>query len=302
MYGPVSSMSGTVDNIFLFFVVVSAVLTLLVMGLMIGFAIKYHRKRHPKAVQIEGSLPLEILWTVVPIVLVLIMFYVGAEGFRQLRDVPEDAMIVQVTGRMWDWSFRYENGKEAKKLFVPVDQAVKLVMTSVDVNHSFYVPAFRIKEDLIPGQETYLWFKPQTTGPADIFCAEYCGQRHAYMMSEVVVLEYADWLAWYEGSDASSGEPRGVAGLLAEEGCLDCHSLSGREDVGPTFLGLYGSTRTVMWGNTEREMVADETYLQRAILDPDAEYVKGYETNMPVPELTDEEVQAIIDFIKELEK
>ena len=305
MYGPVSSLSGTVDNIFLFFVIVSVILTVLVMTLMIGFAIKYHRTRHPRAVQIEGNMALEIIWTVVPIVLVMVMFYVGAEGFRKLRDVPEGARVVHVTGRMWDWSFRYENGKEAKKLYVPVDEPVKLVMSSVDVSHSFYVPAFRIKEDLVPGQETYLWFKPQTTGPADIFCAEYCGQQHAYMMSEVIVLEHDEWLAWYEGSgtpDPELEQPRGVVGLLAEHGCLDCHSLNARSGVGPTFLGLYGKTRTVLWGDTRREVVADDAYLRRAILEPDVEYVAGYETNMPVADLTDDEVARIIDFIRELKE
>ncbi len=302
MYGPVTSSTATVDNVFFYIVAVSVILLVLVTALMIGFAIRYRRSRHPKAEQIEGSTTLEIIWTVIPVALVLSMFYFGAEGFRSLRDVPENAMLVQVIGRMWDWTFRYENGIESNKLYVPVDKPVKLAMTSVDVSHSFYVPAFRLKEDLVPGQETYLWFKPQTTGPADIFCAEYCGERHAYMMSEVVVMEEAEWQAWYARGGDTDSAGRGVPGLLGERGCLDCHSLDGSEDIGPSFRGLYGRTRMVISRGREREVTADDAYLRRAILRPDAEYVAGFETNMPAPsDLSEEELQSIIEYLKTLE-
>ncbi len=300
MYGPISSSTGMVDNVFYFFVAVSLVLLVLITALMIGFAIRYRRSKNPVPTQIHGNVTLEIIWTAVPVIIVLVMFHVGTEGFKMLRDVPEDAMRVEVIGRMWDWTFRYENGVETKKLYVPVDRDIRLALKSVDVNHSFFVPAFRIKEDLLPGKENYLWFKPQTTGPADIFCAEYCGQRHAYMMSEVIVMEEPEFEAWY-ASGAGDPQERGTAGLLAEKACLDCHTLNGNEDVGPTFLGLYGSERTVLWNGQERSVTADEEYLRRAIVDPDAEYVKGYEINMPVAELTEEELQAIIEFLKELE-
>jgi cytochrome c oxidase subunit II len=300
MYGPTSNTTGAVDAVFHFFLAVSVVLLVLVMALMIGFAIRYHHSKHPRPVQIEGNVLLEVIWTAIPLAIVMVMFYVGTEGFKILRQAPPDAMHVQVIGRMWDWTFRYDNGKETKKLYVPVDRPVRLTLTSLDVNHSFYVPAFRVKEDLVPGKENYLWFKPQTTGPADIFCAEYCGQRHSYMMSEVVVMEQPDFEAWYASAAAEPGQERGVPGLLAEKGCLDCHTLDGSEDLGPTFLGLYGRSRVVRRGDQESEVTADEAYLRRAIREPDAEYVRDFETNMPVVELSDEEVTAIVEYLKTL--
>jgi cytochrome c oxidase subunit 2 len=300
MYGPTSNTAGAVDAVFHFFLVVSLVLLVLVMTLMITFAVRYRQSKHPQAVQIGGSVLLEIIWTGIPVAIVMVMFYVGTEGFKILRDVPPDAMHVEVIGRMWDWTFRYDNGKETKKLYVPVDRPIRLTLKSLDVNHSFFVPAFRVKEDLVPGKENYLWFKPQTTGPADIFCAEYCGQRHAYMMSEVDVMEQPQFDAWFASAAAEPGQERGVPGLLAEKGCLDCHTLNGNQDVGPTFLGLYGRQRVVLRDGSERDVIADETYLRRAIREPDAEYVRDFETNMPVVGLSDEEVTAIIEYLKTL--
>lgn len=299
MYGPTTATSATVNNIFLLTVAISVVLLVLITVLMIFFAVKYRRSKHPVAEQIEGNKALEIIWTVVPTILVMVMFYYGFEGFKGMRDFPEDGMTVQVTGRMWDWSFKYENGKESNKLMVPVDEPVKLVMTSLDVNHSFFIPAFRVKEDLVPGRETYLWFRPQTTGPADIYCAEYCGERHSYMMSEVVVMEDGDFRAWYADT-LGVEEERGVVGLMAEEGCLDCHSLDGSEDTGPTFKGLFGKKRVVLQDGVEKEVTADEEYLRLAIRKPDLEYVKGYEINMPeYDEMTDEQIKSIIEFLRD---
>lgn len=301
MYGPTTSLVGAVDATFYFIVAVSAFFLVLITALMIFFAIRYRRSRRPRAAQIEGNLALEIIWTVIPVGLVLAMFYSGFEGFRALRKVPEDAMIVQVIGRMWDWSFRYENGRETSKLYVPVDQPVKLVMTSLDVNHSFYIPAFRVKEDVVPGRENYLWFKPQSTGPTDIYCAEYCGQRHSYMMSEVIVMEEEAFAAWYAApADSAEAIPAGVS-ILDAYGCLDCHSLDGSEDIGPTFRGLYGRTRIVLRGDTRAEVLADDAYLRRAILEPDAEYVEGFEINMPPgDDMSEEEIAAILAYLKTL--
>jgi cytochrome c oxidase subunit 2 len=300
MYGTSSTLTGTIDNIFLFFLAVSVFFLVLITGLMIYFAVKYRRSKHPEAVQIEGSVTLEVIWTVVPVILVIPMFWFGFAGFRALRDVPEDAMVVQVTGRMWDWSFRYENGKETDKLYVPVHQAVKLVLHSVDVNHSFFIPAFRVKEDVIPGRENYLWFKPRSTGSANVFCAEYCGQSHSYMMTEVVVLEDAEFRVWLEQEEAEEAGPGAVV-LMDRVGCLSCHSMDGTYDTGPTFRGLYGSTRTVFRDGSRREVVADEEYLRRAILDPHADQVVDYPPNMPPPvDLSEEEVQELVEYIKSL--
>lgn len=301
MYGPVTSYPGSVDATFAFIVAVSLFFLVLITALMIYFAVRYHRRRHPRAEQIEGNTTLEIVWTVIPVLLVMAMFYFGFEGFRTLRNVPPDAMTVKVTGRMWDWSFRYENGKESRKLYVPVDRPIKLAMTSVDVLHSFFIPAFRVKEDVVPGRETYLWFRPQSTGPADIFCAEYCGQQHAYMMSEVIVMEPGEFAGWLE-APADSLAMEGAPELMAKYACLDCHSLDGTPGIGPTFRGLFGARRTVILEGREEERVADEAYLRRAIREPDAEYVKDFERNMPVaPDLTDEELERIIAHLRSLQ-
>lgn len=302
MYGTATSaLAGSVNNVFYFMLAVSAFFLLLITTLVIVFAVKYRRSKHPEAEQIHGSLLLEVTWTVIPFILFMVMFYYGFEGFKALRGVPEDAMLVQVTGRMWDWSFRYENGKTSTKLYVPVYQPVKLVMNSLDVNHSFFIPAFRVKEDVVPGRETYLWFKPQTTGSADVYCAEYCGQRHSYMMTEVVVMEQDDFQVWYATPEGEEENAPVAVVAMDRNACLTCHSLDGTFDTGPTFKGLYGSTRTVLRGTEQLEVTADEDYLRRAILQPDAEYVKDYPRNMPAPaQLSPEEVEEIIAYLRTL--
>jgi cytochrome c oxidase subunit II len=299
MYGP-NNYVGSVDATLYYIIALSLFFLVLVTGLMIYFAVHYNRKRHPLASQIEGNTTLEIAWTVIPLVLVMSMFYLGFKGFHVMRHPPGDAMTVRVTGRQWQWSFRYENGKESVRLFVPVGRPIKLTMTSADVIHDFYIPAFRIKEDVLPGRETYLWFKPQTTGPADVFCSQYCGLQHAYMMSEVVVLPPVEFATWY-AAPAETLKGSGAAVLLSKYGCLECHSLDGTAGIGPTFHGLYGSTVDVLVGGRAETRVADEAYLRRAVRDPSAEYVVGYERNMPAPVLmTDDDLGQIVEYLRTL--
>lgn len=186
----------TVDVAFIFIVAVSVLVLLGVTATMIYFVIKYNRKRHPKAEQIEGHLLLEIVWVVVPTLLVLAMFYAGYSSFKVLRNVPKESLKVKVTGQMWKWSFHYPNGKQYDTLYVPVGKAVKLEMKSLDVNHSFYIPAFRIKEDVIAGKENYLVFTADKTGSYEIACAEYCGMRHSYMYNTLHVIPQGDFDRW----------------------------------------------------------------------------------------------------------
>ena len=186
------------DTTFFFIVAVSAFLLLGVTVTMIYFVIKYNKKRNPVPTSnITGNTLLEVLWTVIPTLLVLVMFFFGYSGFKYMRNPPPDAMLVKVTARMWQWSYEYENGKKSDTLFIPVNKPVKVELNSVDVNHSFYLKDFRVKEDVIPGRTNYLWFLPENEGTYIVQCAEYCGMNHAYMRSNCVVIPEDKFNVWY---------------------------------------------------------------------------------------------------------
>ncbi len=291
MTPPITAVAAQVDQVFLLIFGVSAAILLLVTGLMVWFVIRYHHTRHPQAADIRGNVLAEVIWTVIPTILVLGMFYYGWTSFKALRSVPADAMRVRVTARMWSWVFEYENGRRASTLYVPVDRAVRMDMTSVDVIHSFFVPAFRIKMDTVPGMETYAWFQAGRTGTYDVLCAEYCGLRHANMLSTVEVMEPEAFRQWYESS--ARGDEAAV-GLLESYGCTGCHSLDGSEEMGPTLLNIYGARRTVNDVNGTREIIVDEPYLRRAIVEPDAELVVGFEG---MPSYKEEMPQRDLDVI-----
>lgn len=185
------------DNIFIFIVAISLFFLLLVTGFMLYFVFRYRAKKHPRSENITGSTTLEILWTAIPLVLVLMMFFYGWEGFKEMRNVPADAMVIKVTGRMWFWSFDYDNGKKSDTLLVlPVNKNVKFDLNSVDVNHSFYIPAFRIKEDVIPGRTNYMWINTTNEGIYDILCAEYCGMYHSYMLGKLKIVSQQEFDEW----------------------------------------------------------------------------------------------------------
>jgi cytochrome c oxidase subunit 2 len=186
----------SVDFAFFFIIAISVFFLVLITGLMIYFVFKYSRKRNPKAQNIHGSVPLEILWTVIPTILVLFMFYFGWAGYKELSNIPEDSMIVNVTAQMWKFNFKYDNGKISDTLYVPVNKPVKVILNSLDVNHAFYIPAFRIKKDIIPGKQNTSWFEATEIGSHPIFCAEYCGLSHSYMYTQVVVLPENDFNTW----------------------------------------------------------------------------------------------------------
>ncbi len=302
------TLYSSVDKIFYAIAGISLVLLLGVTGAMIFFAVRYRRKKHPRAEDIEGSLWLEVLWTVIPTLLVMAMFYVGWKGFVYKRTVPPDAMLVKVTARMWSWHFEYENGATSNALKLPVGKPVKLAITSADVLHSLFIPAFRVKEDCVPNMETYLWFRPDEPGAYDLFCTEYCGVGHSAMITKVAVLPGKDFDAWYLAAAAQPAatvekkkRPDG-AKLFQEKGCFACHSIDGTPKVGPTLKGAYGHRTTVLTGGKERQLVADDAYLRKSILDPQADLVKGYPPVMPPQKglLTDVEVDAIIEYLKGL--
>jgi cytochrome c oxidase subunit II len=192
----ISKYINQVDSVFLYIVGISVIVLVGVTVTMIYFVIKYNQKRHQKAENIEGNLALEITWVTIPTLLFLSMFYYGFSTFKILREIPKDAMTIHVQAQQWKWSFTYDNGKRYDTLYVPVDKDIKLLLNSIDVNHAFYVPAFRIKEDVVPGRENYLVFRPDKIGAYDIACAEYCGLNHAYMYNKVHVISQQDFNKW----------------------------------------------------------------------------------------------------------
>ena len=299
------NLSSSVDNVFLFIMGISVLLLVGVTGVMLYFVVRYSRKRNPHAENIEGNLALEIIWTVIPTLLVLAIFYVGWKGFVYMRTVPRDAMLVKVTGRMWSWGFTYENGKTGDTLKVPVNRPVKLAITSTDVLHSLFIPAFRVKEDAVPGRETYLWFKPDRTGTFDLFCSEYCGVGHSSMITTVEVLPENDFASWYQAARpiiAAEGKRPDGAMLFRKNGCVACHSIDGSQKIGPTLKGVYGHTVTVVTNGKERKLTADDGYLRKSLLDPQTDTVKGFPPVMPSQKglLTDKELDAVIEYLKTL--
>jgi cytochrome c oxidase subunit 2 len=186
-----------VDATFILIVTISVILLLLVTICMIYFIIKYNKKRNPVPANIHGSTALEIIWTAIPIMLVLGMFFSGYASFKNMRNVPDDAFVVHVTARMWQWSFEYPNGKKSDTLYVPLSKPIKAELTSNDVNHSFYIPAMREKEDVIPGRTNYMWFQPTSIGSYYIECAEYCGLNHSRMLTKLVVMNDDVFDKWY---------------------------------------------------------------------------------------------------------
>lgn len=296
-----------VQKVFLYIAVISIAILVLITFLMIYFTYRYHRKRNPDPKDIRGNLWLEILWTVIPTLLVLSMFYYGWTGFHILRKVPEGALKVNVSARTWSWLFEYENGIKTTELYVPENRPVHLRLSSLDVIHSFYIPAFRVKQDAVPGMTTSLWFRAKEIGTYDVLCAEYCGQQHAYMLTKVRVLTEEEFHRWYEEKgkelekERRRGLPRGER-LILEKGCLACHSTDGTPRVGPTLKGIFGKTVTVITEGRERQIQVDEEYLLRSLLEPNADLVKGFQPIMPPQKgiSTEEEIKELVRYMKEL--
>ncbi len=296
-----------VENVFLYIAAISVSILVLITFLMIYFTIRYRRKKNPQPEDIRGNLWLEILWTVIPTLLVLSMFYYGWTGFHTLRKVPEGAMKVKVSARTWSWLFEYENGLKTPELTVPVGKPIHLALTSQDVIHSLYIPAFRVKQDAVPGMTTSLWFRAREIGTHDVLCAEYCGQQHAYMLTKVRVLTEEEFNRWYEekGKELRMEKPRVLIRgerLLQEKGCLACHSTDGTPRLGPTLKGIFGKAITVITEGKERQLRVDEDYLRRSLMEPNRDVVKGFPPIMPTQKgvSTEEEIKEMVGYMKEL--
>ena len=207
MFSNASNFVEGVDLSFAVILGISVFFLVAITAVMIWFVIRYNRKRNPKPGQVKENYKLEVIWTVIPTLLVLVMFYYGWMGYQPMRDFPEDSIEINAVAQMWSWNFEYPNGKISDTLVVPIDKAVTLNLISRDVLHSLYIPAFRIKEDVVPGGKNKMWFIGQELGDYDIFCAEYCGDRHSYMLSKVYVLPEQDYTTWYNDRSASAEHP-----------------------------------------------------------------------------------------------
>lgn len=300
-----SNLAEAVDNAFIFIFVISFVFTFAITAFMIYILIRYSRKKVKNPQQFSGSTKLEILWTVIPLIIVLGMFYYGWVGFTPMRNVPADAMKIKVIGRMWTWEFDYGNGKVSKDLVVPLNRNIKLDLYSEDVNHGLFIPAFRVKEDVVPGYDNFLWFRPILKGTFDVYCSEYCGLDHSGMYAKAIVMDSLDYEKWLAELPVTGIVPDlpGLA-VLKNNGCIACHSLDGSKVVGPTFKGLYGSKRTILTDQGETVIDAYDDYIKVSILEPNSELVKGYNKGLMQSYkdiLSGDDIDKIIEYLKTLE-
>ena len=294
-----SSFAGEVDALYLYLVAITAFFTGLIVILVTVFAIKFRRRTATEVPRpYAGSLALETMWSVIPLLIAMTIFAWGASVYFKLYRAPKEAMEVFVVGKQWMWKFQHATGqREINELHVPLGARVRLTMTTEDVIHSFYVPAFRIKMDVVPGRYTHTWFEATKPGRYYLFCAEYCGTNHSGMGGYVVVMEPADYQQWLAGGASESAASQGQK-LFEERGCASCHQAD-RQGRGPMLEGLFGSR--VELANRET-VVADEAYIRESILQPNAKLVAGFQPIMPTfqGQLSEEQILQLIAYIRSL--
>ncbi len=296
-----STLAPEYDSLFNFVLWASVVIFVGVVAAMVWFAYKYRRQSPDERPElVEESKLMEISWVVIPTILVLIVFTWGFRAFIKFGVAPPDAYQVDVRAQQWSWLFTYPDGTQSSELHVPVDRPVRLKMNSTDVLHSFAVPAFRIKQDVLPNRYSYVWFEPTQAGTFKIFCTEYCGTQHSGMLADVVVQSQSDFEQWLQEAGTPEDMPLPELGqrVYQQQGCQACHSLDGSRMVGPSFQNLHGTERQFADGSST---VADENYLRQSILNPGENVVEGYQNVMPASysSLSDREVDALVAFIKE---
>ncbi len=294
-----STISTEVDHLLYFLLAVSIFFTLLIFGAIFYFAVRYRRRSETELPHsVHTGWALEIVWSVIPFGLTMIMFGWGASIFFRESRPPDNAMQIYAVGKQWMWKLQHMEGqREINELHIPINRPVKLLMTSEDVIHSFYVPDFRTKQDVVPGRYTTTWFEATKPGKYHLFCAEYCGTNHSAMIGWVYAMTPQDYEVWLAGGTTGSMASDG-AKLFEDLACNNCHKPDG-SGRGPSLVGVFGSTVKLAGGGTVR---ADEGYIRESILNPAAKVVEGYMPDMPTFQglITEENVVQLIEYIKSL--
>ncbi|MFT3921897.1 MAG: cytochrome c oxidase subunit II [Myxococcales bacterium] len=311
-----STLAADIDNMYYFIFWVSVVFFVAIIGAAIWFLIKYRRDKNPHSTPPGHHDVLELFWTFAPLILLIPMFHYGFKGYVQAMVAPDKAIEIRARGKQWVWDFYYPGDTEPTpgELVVPVGLPVKMQMSSLDVLHSFYIPEFRVKRDVVPGMYSSVWFEATATTstynkaankvegePLDLFCTEYCGTSHSQMLAKVHVVSPEDYQAFIAGKDVPpEGKPLAEVGaeLYKKNACNTCHTVDGSKLVGPSFKGLFGKTESFEDGSTN---VVDENYIRQSILQPQAKITKGFGgATMPVFVMKDWKIDALIEYIKSL--
>jgi cytochrome c oxidase subunit 2 len=295
-----STMATRVDALYFFLLGVAGFFSLLIAGLIVYYAVKYHRQT-PRAIgaQLHGNLLVELVWTVIPLLITMVIFVWGASLYFAMSRPPDDSLDIYVVAKQWMWKFQHLDGqREINELHVPAGRDVRLIATSEDVIHDWFVPAFRVKADVLPGRYVNIWFRATKPGQYHLFCAEYCGTKHSGMIGQVVVMEPHDYQNWLGGGEtgrtlASAGER-----LFADLACNTCHRPDS-QGRGPLLNGLIGRTIRLQSGQS---IVGDEAYIRESILNPSAKITAGYQPIMPTFQglVTEEQLLQLIEYVKSL--
>ena len=330
---PASSGAHHVDNLFYFIFFTCLIFFVGIVVAGVSFVILYRRtpQRMKATSEATHNTPVELAWSVGPGLLLIPMFWWGYQGFLSSRQIPEDAYEIKVHAQQWSWSFEYPNGYSGADLHVPANRKVRLLMDSADVLHSLYIPDFRVKQDLVPGRITKMWFEVLAPGEHRLYCAEYCGKDHSNMAATVVAHAPEDFPIWLANADPFNkmtdqqlteykADPQKfidanpeLVGLLPpvevgrslyrRKGCMSCHTLDGTTNTGPSWKGVWGQKgHAVLVGGAEQQVEVEENYIRESILNPGAKIVKGFSNAMTPYEgrIKDREIWAIIEFMKSL--
>jgi len=297
-----TEIAGQVDALYKFLLIACIVSSILVIGGMAYFAFKYRRKTdNDKTAYIPHDARLEFLWSFIPFVIFMVAFGWGWYVYHNMRSMPKNALEIHVVGQKWYWDFVYKSGKKVSgDIYAPVGEPVKLIMSSRDVIHSFFIPSFRLKQDVVPGRYTTLWFEATKVGTYHVFCAEYCGEQHSAMLAKLHILPREEFDLWLQDNPYKGLTMAQVGEKVFAQKCIACHNVTAEKKVGPGFAGIFGSKREFEDGTSA---TADENYLRESILYPAAKVVKTYPNAMTafLGQLSEEEVVGVIEYMKALQ-